>query len=136
MLDAPQYLYALLLGLEEELDRVMWNLTQEDYESPFRNTGNRFKCPVFEVRAYYWGDDDEEYDKPNFRYKDIEFKWYKHMGRDLRINREITPQEAIEMYNDCLYAIQSLEYGNADGTDKLIWGKPSMRYIKGYESES
>lgn len=134
MYNAPLYLEALLTYLENELDRVMWNIHQEEYASPFRNTGNTFECPTFKVRAYYWGDDDEEYSKPNFEYKDIQFMWYKHVGRDLRVNRQLAYEEAIEMFNECLLAIWEYEWENRE--DKELFSKPEMEFIQGYECES
>ncbi len=40
MIDCPEYIIALLFYIEEELDRIMWNIHQEEYDSPFRNSGN------------------------------------------------------------------------------------------------
>ena len=104
--DCPLPIIALLEGIDSELDRVMWNNTQEDYPSPFSNTGNKFKNDTFEVEAYSWDDDRQEY---NFKYKDIQISWYKYLGRGTTINREVTPAEAFEMYEDCISSIKSLE---------------------------
>ena len=111
-LDCPEYIAAFLCYIEQELDRVMWNINQEDYPSPFRNTGNEFVCDTFEVHAYYWGDDENLINKPNFKWKDIEISWYKHIGRDLTINKEITPRKAIKLLTECLAAIRDYETKN------------------------
>ena len=57
---SEELVVSALRAIEESLDIYMWNKTQEGYESPFGNTGNFFKNDVFEVNAYYWGDDEEE----------------------------------------------------------------------------
>ena len=41
--DCPDYVVALLDYLDKELSRVMWNINQKEYDSPFENTANRFK---------------------------------------------------------------------------------------------
>ena len=52
--DCPSYVIALLRDIAKRLDIVMWNITQEEYDNPFDNTGNSFVCDVFEVHAYNW----------------------------------------------------------------------------------
>ena len=101
------YIIALLDKIDSELQRVMWNIDQKEYESPFGNFANSFKNDVFEVQSYSW---DDEISQPyNFKYKDIEISWYKYLGRDTTINKEILPKEAIEMFDDCLNSIYEME---------------------------
>lgn len=109
MYECENYIIALLEGIESKLNIVMWNINQEEYSSPFGNTGAYFKNDVFEVEAYSWNDDyDQRY---NFKYKDIEISWYKYLGRDVLINKEITPKEAVEMFDDCINSIyESMKY--------------------------
>ena len=107
--ECPRYVGALLEALDNMLCIKMWNKYQEEYSSPFGNTGNKFKNSVFEVEAYSW---DDEYEQPyNFKWKDIEISWYKYLGRDTTINKKITPEEAVKMFNEC---IESLEYIEED----------------------
>ena len=101
------YIIALLDKIDLELQRVMWNINQEEYESPFNNTANSFKNNVFEVQSYSW--DEKKVQPYNFKYKDIEISWYKYLGRDTTINKEITPKEAIEMFDECLESIYEME---------------------------
>ena len=110
-LSLPQYIQAFLDKIEHELDRIMWNINQEEYDSPFRNSGNvdGFVCDTFEAHAYEWDYDNEPTYDYNFKYKDIEITWYKHSGRGTCINRYITPDEAITMLNDCLGALLRYE---------------------------
>lgn len=108
MLDCPEYIVALLFYIEEELDRIMRNIHQEEYDSPFRNSGNvkGFKTDVFEVHAYDWGDEPQPF---NFKYGDIEISWYKHLRRGTVCNRQITPKEAVKMFNDCMNSLSDYE---------------------------
>ena len=41
--DCPNYIIALLNGISDRLDAIMYNIHQEEYDSPFDNTGNTFK---------------------------------------------------------------------------------------------
>lgn len=103
----PQYVEAAFMMIDNELDRVMWNTTQEEWPSPFQNTGNGYKNDTFEVEAYSW---DEEYEQPyNFKWKDLEVSWYKHMRRGASMNRETSPAEIAEMLVECLESLSAYE---------------------------
>lgn len=56
------------------------------------------------MQAYEWNEDIEQ--QFNFKYKDIEISWYKYLGRDTTINKEITPEEAADMFNDCIDSLK------------------------------
>lgn len=105
--DCPRWVVALLNELDDQLDRVMWNIHQEEYHSPFENTANSFKNDVFEVQAYSWNDDVEQ--AYNFKCDDIEISWYKYLGRDTTINGEYEPQKIIDMFNKCLESILDMD---------------------------
>lgn len=105
--DCPRWVVALLNELDDQLDRVMWNIHQEEYHSPFENTANSFKNDVFEVQAYSW--DDEVHQPYNFKCDDIEISWYKYLGRDTTINGEYEPQKIINMFNKCLQSILDMD---------------------------
>lgn len=105
--DCPRWVVALLDSLDSELDRVMWNIHQEEYQSPFENTANTFKNDVFEVQAYSWNEDIEQ--PYNFKCDDIEISWYKYLGRDTTINGEYEPQKIIDMFNKCLNSILDMD---------------------------
>lgn len=105
--ECPQYIIALLRDINRVLNRMMWNNTQKEYDSPFENTGNTFKCSVFEVQAYSWDDSiEQEY---NFKFNDIKISWYKYLGRDTTINKQITPERAIEMYDKCIKKLNKMD---------------------------
>lgn len=105
--DCPRWVIALLKELSHQLDRVMWNNTQKDYDSPFTNTGNIFKNDVFEVQAYDWNEDVEQ--PYNFKCDNIKISWYKYLGRDTTINGEYEPQIIIDMFNKCLNSILDMD---------------------------
>ena len=81
----------------------MWNIYQEEYDSPFRNTGNTFHSNTFTVEAYSW--DDEVDQKYNFKWRDYEITWYKYFPRGMTANRVMSPSECAEMLDDCLEEI-------------------------------
>ena len=105
--NCPRWIVALLNELNNQLNRVMWNIHQEEYQSPFENTANSFKNDVFEVQAYNW--DDEVHQLYNFKCDDIEISWYKYLGRDTTINGEYEPQKIIDMFNKCLQSILDMD---------------------------
>lgn len=105
--NCPNYIISFLDSISNVLSIKMWNKYQEEYDSPFDNTGNKYKNDVFEVEAYNW---DDDYEQPyNFKYKDVEISWYKYCGRDTTINKEVSPDEAIKMFNDCLDSLQNID---------------------------
>ena len=105
--DCPEYVEALLNQIRYELDRIMWNKYQKEYSSPFSNTGNKFKNKTFRVEAYSWGEDTKQ--KYNFKWKNIEIRWYKYNGNGMSINCKITPYKAVTMMNDCLRSLRKME---------------------------
>ena len=94
---------AALRAIDHELVRVMENKQHKEYSSPFDNTGATFKCDTFEANAYSWGDDEQPF---NFKWRDIEISWYKYCGRGMSANKQITPDMASDMLNDCVAALR------------------------------
>ena len=105
--EVPEIMLAALESIRAELDRVMWNIHQKQYSSPFGNTGNSFVCDLFEVYAYSW--DDEVPPPYNFRWKNLDISWYKYLGRGTSSNTEIEPELTSEMLIDCLKAVRKLD---------------------------
>lgn len=101
------WIVALLRDLDRRLKIAMWNNNQEEYSSPFDNTGNEYIGNVFEVHAYSW-DDDVKYNF-NFKCGNIEISWYKYLGRDTIINGIYSSNEIIKMYELCLEEINKLD---------------------------
>lgn len=139
MRTCPKYIVALLRDIEHKLEVAQENVTQKPYDSPFQNTGNIFKTDVFEVYAYYWGDDERLINKPNFKCGDLEISWYKHLGRGTAINKRISRRKMEKIYLKCLISIEAWEdeYSPDDMGFKLKdygWEKREYKYLKGYES--
>lgn len=108
-------LQACLSRIKEEMDRLYWNENQATMVSPFLNTGEKYENSTFSVRAYYWGDNETEISLPNFQYKDLEIRWYKHYFRGLnaRCGHELTSEFLADMINDCFKSMRR-DFGEAD----------------------
>ena len=115
----PEWLTAMLERLSDEIWRVTHNSTGEGVK-PTANEGSQYITPVFSMRSYYWGEcnsdgleDDVPLDPdpsclacaPNFQYGDFEVRWYKHARRGATMNRKISPEEAVDMFNACMASV-------------------------------
>lgn len=110
--EVPNYVLAAFGQIDDELSRIMWNINQEKFNSPFGNTGNKFKNDVFEVEAYNWNEDYDQ--KYNFKWGDYKVKWYKYSGRDPEANRFISPDECAQMLDECLESIIKMDIEEDD----------------------
>lgn len=94
---------AVLASIHRELTRIMESY-YEDFASPFLNSGNSYSNDTFQVQAYRW-------DTPNiwnFKWRDIEIKWYKNFGRGLEV-KDLSFEEINDMLNDCLQSLEKEE---------------------------
>ena len=97
----PRYAGALFAGLLDEIRRVYWNVNQKEWES-----SDDPKIPGMEWRPYWWGGEEApEALLPNFKFEDVEVRFYKHPGRNNSTNRELTPEEWASWYERALDAI-------------------------------
>lgn len=103
----PQVVESALHTIDNELRRCHWNKNQQELNSPFDNTGNTFKTDVFEVEAYNWGDPEHWW---NFKYKNFEAAWYKHLSRGFEYkmvdDEPLTLEFLEEMIEECCKAIE------------------------------
>lgn len=85
----------------EEMLNVLWHFVDGDSYEPFSND-------VFEMRPYYWGDVEEETDKPNFlhRASGLEIRWYKHIGRGMTVNKHVCPECFLPIFAECMNSLQ------------------------------
>lgn len=103
---------AILNRIEQEMDRLYFNTNQKKLVSPFQDTGAEYSNDIFTVRAYYWGDDDDVINLPNFQYKDFECYWYKHNMRGLtwkykgKRDCNIPTSFIIKMLDDCFKSMR------------------------------
>ena len=100
---------AALGEISNEWDRVMGNIHQKDMPNPFNNSGAKWKCDEFEVQTYDWSDEEQSY---NFKWNDILISWYKHPGRGMSQNREVSNDEISDMLDSCLNALLDYEEKN------------------------
>lgn len=103
--ECPGYLRHALDVIQGALYRKLTPNRYGQVPDPFSNTGAQFKCPVFEVEAYSWGDEEQPY---NFKYKDIEVSWYKHLRRGTSVNCKVTARESMNLLEDCLQEIERM----------------------------
>lgn len=102
----PEIMDAALMRIHREITRVLWNIMQDQFD-PFID-GAAFRCAVFGVWAYDWGEGEQPY---NFKHPSsgLEVSWYKHSWRGLSANMDISPDLAALVLDDCLAACQALE---------------------------
>lgn len=106
-LSCPEYVYKTLDAL-----RAHFSLSNGVLNTPFDNSGERFKNDTFEANAYDWSEcmcEDE--DAPcscghvpqayNFKWRNFEVSWYKYLGRGMSMNRKTSKEECLEMYKEC-----------------------------------
>ena len=67
------------------------------------NGDDCFENDTFIVRPYYWGEDDEIANLPNFVYKPtgLEIRWYKYPMRDAYSNADVSPEDFQNILNCC-----------------------------------
>lgn len=114
--ECPLYIIALLRDIERNLCRIMWNIDQHEYDSPFDNTANSFELGNFKIEAYNWNDDISQpynfiykVDKSKSNLDDIKISWYKYLGRDTTINQQIDSDIIIDIYNDIMHQLNKYE---------------------------
>jgi hypothetical protein len=97
----PRYADALFQGLLNEIERVYWNVNQKEWESH-----DDPEIPGIEWRSYWWGSEDApEATLPNFKFGDVEIRFYKHPGRSNSSSVKLSPKAWAEWYESALDAI-------------------------------
>ena len=78
------------------------------YDKDPDDTYATFDNEVFTIRPYYWGDDEEIMELPNFVYKPTNFQiqWYKYPLRDSYMNQDITIEQFKQIIDDCKKSIK------------------------------
>lgn len=66
-----------------------------------------FDNETFTIRPYYWGEDEELMELPNFIYKPtgFEIQWYKYPFRDSYMNQDLSKKEIINIFKKCVNSI-------------------------------
>lgn len=98
---------AFIDSLLQEISIAYWNINQENWD-PLDDP----KIKGIEYRPFYWGDDQEEIDKPNlkFDFSSQEIKWYKYPGRGQTSLIDFTEHEWIEWYEEAYKLISRASY--------------------------
>ena len=76
-------------------------------DNPFSNTGARYTGVNFTVEAYSW--DFDNFQDFNFMWRDVKVAWYKHLGRGMYINRQVSSDEVTEMFSECMSEMLSIK---------------------------
>lgn len=87
--------------------------TDRTEESPlltYEDKDGMVDTELFSVWPYYWGDDEEKFDIPNFVYKpeNIKIRWYKYALRDAYSNVPLTGEKIKEILDNCTEYVQTL----------------------------
>lgn len=112
--EVPEWLVAFLEYIREEIRRVEWNKRQEEFD-PFEHVRGRphqnYKTDKLEVREYNWSPENPKA-ATNFKWRDLEISWYKDLGREMSMNREISLVEAKIMLEECLESIRQKQFND------------------------
>lgn len=71
--------------------------------------GEEIDNDVFTLRPYYWGEDEEKADLPNFIYKpaNIKISWYKYPMRDAYCNQNVSIKTFKAILKECEKVIEN-----------------------------
>ena len=108
----PEIWKAALGAVNDEIERVWWNVEQQQRSGPMCNSGERFDCDAFSAHAYDWSDDEQPW---NFKWRDVLISWYKWCGRGMSANMQLTPDMAAQMLDECLAAVRALDVDREAG---------------------
>ena len=78
-------------------------------ESEYETDRGGYENETFVINPYYWGDNDDIAEEPNFIYKPTgyEIQWYKYPLRDAYANKKLTYSEFAQIIDDCINSILS-----------------------------
>ena len=91
-----------IYGYPGEHSKVIMDIT------PDRKTVDN---DMFTIRPYYWGDDPDIADLPNFLFKpeNVWIKWYKYALRDAYSNYDLTEEKFAEILAKCCEFVENLK---------------------------
>jgi hypothetical protein len=83
---------------------------KEKYHSQFYGSTDvyDFSNDFFTIRSYYWGEDEEEMDKPNFEVPSENFSltWYKYPFRSSYSSEKLTPKRWNDLIQKCIKSLE------------------------------
>jgi hypothetical protein len=113
----------------KEIDRVYWNTQQESFDSDEMETttiASQLFAPMA-IRAYCWEDEPEDSNAwVNLEFEDVRIFWYKHCGRGMSTDRDLSRDQWIDWFDQCLNHVKmkDLEWLLRNRTDdSAILGK-------------
>jgi len=98
-------------GMPNDVDRngkSSLDFMEKEIKGSDGNTFYKWENEVFSIMPYYWGDDDEIAELPNFIYKPtgFELSWYKYALRDSYMNQNLTYQELELLLKNCVTSMK------------------------------
>lgn len=97
--------------LLREMERVFWNRYQREMSTNGGDSEdwNALRSGV-EFHEYWWGDGEApEVARPNLSFDGLNIRWYKHPGRGMTVEREITPDQWSDWLNRALQAVRFVD---------------------------
>ena len=104
----------------ERWSKMFWNYFQDDFDYHMyyepeqedrEHTTERggYENDVFKTNPYYWGEDEDIMEEPNFLYKPtgLEIQWYKYPLRDTFFNQDISFEEGEKVFKHCAESMKS-----------------------------
>ena len=106
-----QHPYVVNDNFSKSEEELKWEEEErEKYYSQFYESTEvqNFTNDFFIIRSYYWGDDEEEMDKPNFEIPSENFKltWYKYPFRSSYSSEKLTPKRWNDLIQKCIKSLE------------------------------
>lgn len=81
-----------------------------EVKSVINEPSMKFENEIFIIMPYYWGDDEDICNLPNFVYKPtgFELNWYKYALRDSYMNQDINDQIIVDLYKEYKRLLEKL----------------------------
>ena len=109
--EVPEYVTALLGYLGGEIERVESNRRQESVQAPIGWDGE-YTTGMFTMRRYWYVADDV----PSVNFEadvagvgTVGLRWYKHLGRGMSCDRELSSPEWVQVFDACLNSVRATE---------------------------
>jgi len=82
-------------------------ITEKTGEKDYGYTPH-FSNDFFTMRPYYWGDEEDEMDKPNFEIPSENFRltWYKYPFRSSYASEKLTPKRWNDLVQKCIKSLE------------------------------
>jgi hypothetical protein len=88
--------------------QVLINAIKEKTGSKDYGYTHAFSNDFFIIRPFYWGDDEEEMDKPNFEVPSEDFwlHWYKYPFRGSYSSEKLSSKRWNDLMQKCINSLQ------------------------------